>query len=211
MFSRFRSDGSIRWFGAAQEKRRQEAAAAAAKPTSKAGDSGGKEKGKGKGKGSPEGKGKKSSKAKGDDGDGANEAFEAPFEGLWIVPGGRAAASVDTVSLPAHSILVAAAEDGRVYLWDMPRRRSGELSFGRSSSTPLYVIQVPCLWLQINASYNCSKTYFSIPGFQQRWSADYCLDCAPAALSSFSFNALTDGCGSGAGFEGKPGVCHWRC
>jgi hypothetical protein len=207
--SRFRSDGSIRWFGAVQEKRRQEAAAAAAKPSSKAGDSGGKEKGKGKGKGSPKGKGK-SSKAKGDDGDGTNEAFESPFEGLWVVPGGRAAASVDTVSLPAHSILVAAAEDGRVYLWDMPRRRSGELSFGRSSSTPLYVIQVPC-WLQNNASYNCSKTYFSIPGFQQRWSAVYRLDCAPSALPAAVFVECSDGCGLGAGFKGKPGVCHRRC
>ncbi len=89
-----------------------------AKPTGKAEGTKGKGEAKGKGgakgKGSPKGKGKKGSTKTQDD--GSNEAFECPFEGLWLIPGRCSAASVDTVNLKGDPVLVAAAEDGRVYV-----------------------------------------------------------------------------------------------
>ena len=118
------------------------AAAAAPKPAAKAAD-GGKGKGGAKAKGSPKGKGKGKKGAKKVEGDDtSNETFESPFEGLWIVPGGSAVASMDTASLSGDFVLVAGAEDGRVYVWAFARKSSGSLCFGRSSSTPHYVIQV---------------------------------------------------------------------
>jgi len=56
------------------------------------------------------------------------------------MPGGRAAAAIDSAKLPGDSVLVAGGEDGRVYLWALPRDSSGNLRLGRSSSTPHYVM-----------------------------------------------------------------------
>ena len=89
------------------------ACAGVAKPTGKAAE-GTKGKGDAKGKGSPKGKGKKGSKTTQDT--ESNETFECPFEGLWLIPGPCSAASVDTVNLKGDPVLVAAAEDGRVYV-----------------------------------------------------------------------------------------------
>jgi hypothetical protein len=144
-----RSDSSIRWFDCNKEAARQadaasSAAAAAPKTPSKSED-GAK---KGKGKGSPKGKKKKGTKKDATNDDDENAPVESPFEGLWIVPGGCAAAAIDTASTSDDCVLIAAGEDGRVYLWVFPRKKGGELCFGRSRSTPDYVFQVKSSCMQ---------------------------------------------------------------
>ncbi len=58
------------------------------------------------------------------------------------MPGGSAAAAIDTASTSDDSILIAAGEDGRVYVWVFQRKSGGGLCFGRSRSAPDYVFQV---------------------------------------------------------------------
>jgi hypothetical protein len=176
------SDGSIRWFGSEYEKDRQHAAALAAaaaapKTAVKAADGGGKGKDGAKNKGSPKGKGKsKKSSKKAEGADPSEETFESPFEGLWIVPGGSAVASMDTVSLSGDYVLVAGAEDGRVYLWAFARKSSGGLCFGRSSSTPHYVFQVTArlrMQLEPTPIFPINKNSFRIRG-------SAAADCTPS-------------------------------
>jgi hypothetical protein len=134
----FGSDGSIRWFESNREASRQSAVtagSASSAPKTKPSDS---ESGKNKGKGSKS----KSSKDEGLDKQNSSDIAAAQYEGLWIVPGGTAAAAIDTISWNGSCILAAASECGRVFLWLLPRKSSGGVCFGRSSIQPHYVMQV---------------------------------------------------------------------